>query len=156
MTKLPLGKTVRWIGAIAVLTLLLLFSFKLWERSHHLSFVPDGLSVSTILYVEEESWGFGPGGNETGLIVYELPDSTAKEIQKAGIDYFTKIIGFSFIASLFQGFATPFNATGGGGGTGGAASSYVWNTMSLLLLGLLVETGRNFCQWLIQRISFRS
>ena len=72
------------------------------------------------------------------------------------IDYFTKIMGFSFIASLFQGFATPFNATGGGGGTGGAASSYVWNTISLLLLGLLVEMGRNFCQWLIQRISFRS
>ena len=72
------------------------------------------------------------------------------------IDYFTKIMGFSFIASLFQGFGTPFNTTGGGVGTGGATYSYVWNTIRLLLLGLLVETGRNFCQWLIQRISFRS
>jgi len=71
------------------------------------------------------------------------------------IDYFTKIMGFSFIASLFQGFGTPFNATGAGGRSGEAASSYVWNTLSLFLLGLLVETGRNFCQWLIQRISFR-
>jgi hypothetical protein len=32
-----------------------------------------------------------PGDNETGLIVYELPDSTAREIQKVGIDYFTKM-----------------------------------------------------------------
>src|SRR5215212_4661710 len=81
----------RWAGAVVILSVLLFISFKLWERSHHLSFVPDGLSVSRILYVKEESWGFGPGANESGLIVYELPDNVAKEIQKAGIDYFAKM-----------------------------------------------------------------
>ena len=55
-------------------------------------------------------------------------------------------MGSSFIASLFQGFGTPFDTTESGGGTGGATYSYVWNTIRLLL-GLLVETGRNFGQW---------
>ena len=82
---------IRWIGATAVLSVLLFFGFKSWERNHHLSFVPDGLNVSTILYVKEKSWGFGPGGNETGVIVYELPDINAKEIQKIGIEYFNKM-----------------------------------------------------------------
>jgi hypothetical protein len=81
----------RLIGAIAILSVFLFGSCKLLERSHHLSFVPEGLSVSTILYTKEQSWGFGPGGNETGLIVYELPDSIAKEIQKVGLGYFTNL-----------------------------------------------------------------
>lgn len=55
---------------------------------HRLSFIPAGLWVEKILYANEESWGFGPGGNETGVIVYELPDSVAREIDKVGIDYF--------------------------------------------------------------------
>jgi hypothetical protein len=82
----------RWIGGIAVLICIALFaSFKLYERQFRLSHVPEGLNVSTILYANDESWGFGPGGNETGLIVYELPDSTAQEIQNSGIEYFAKL-----------------------------------------------------------------
>ena len=86
----------RWIGGIAVLVCIaLVVSFKLYERQFRLGYVPEGLNVSTVLYANEESWGFPffplPGDNETGLIVYELPDSTAKEIQKVGIDYFTKM-----------------------------------------------------------------
>jgi hypothetical protein len=65
--------------------------FKFSEWKYHLSVVPDALNVSTILYSNEESWGFGPGGNETGIIVYELPDGIAREIQKAGIEYFAKL-----------------------------------------------------------------
>ena len=67
-------------------------------------------------------------------------------------DFFTKIMGFSFFASLFGGIP------GGGDGIGGVGAgqgSYVWNTIILFLLGLLVETGRRFCQWIIQRIRFR-
>lgn len=41
-----------------------------WQRmlrNHHLSFMPPEMNVSKIIYVEEKSWGFGPGGNETGF-----------------------------------------------------------------------------------------
>jgi hypothetical protein len=78
----------RWISAIAILCLVLLTSFKLLERKHRFSFVPEALGVSNILYANEESWGFGPGGNETGVIAYELPDAVAKEIQRAGVGFF--------------------------------------------------------------------
>jgi hypothetical protein len=86
----------RWISGIIVLVLIaLVVSFKLYERQFRLGHVPEGLHVSTVLYANE--WLSGspflplPGDNETGLIVYELPDSVAKEIQKVGIDYFTKM-----------------------------------------------------------------
>lgn len=70
-------------------------------------------------------------------------------------DFITKIMSFSFIASLFNGFAGgERDGSGGTLGTGGSGS-YVWNTISLFLLGLFVETGRRFCQWIIQRVKFR-
>lgn len=57
------------------------------ERNHHLSFVPPEMQVSNVLYVEENAWGFGPGGNETGFIMYELPADIAKKIDDEGIGY---------------------------------------------------------------------
>jgi len=61
------------------------------ENVRQLSFAPKGLGVSKILYVAEESSGFGPGGNETGVIVYELPENAATEIEKNGVAYLEKI-----------------------------------------------------------------
>jgi hypothetical protein len=45
------------------------------------------LQVSKVLYVKEESWGFGPGGNETGLLVYELPADVAATIASKGLPF---------------------------------------------------------------------
>ncbi len=39
-----------------------------------------------MLYTEVQSWGFGPGGNETGVVVYALPESISQKIQKNGIN----------------------------------------------------------------------
>jgi chaperone BCS1 len=69
-------------------------------------------------------------------------------------DFFTKIMGFSFFASLFGGLGGGDGDRSGNMG-GGGRGSYVWNTISLFLLGLLVETGRRLCQWIIQRVKFR-
>ena len=49
---------------------------------------------------------------------------------------------------------------GDGGGTGGSSGimgggGWGWNTIRLFLLGLLVETGRRFCQWIFLRVKFR-
>ena len=59
--------------------------YKYVEREHRLGLVPASLHISSILYANEESWGWGPGANETGIIVYELPDDIAKQIQKDGV-----------------------------------------------------------------------
>lgn len=59
--------------------------------THHLSFIPEGMNVQKVLYSEEKAWGWGPGANETGVIVYELPSSTAKKIKDANIDYFAAL-----------------------------------------------------------------
>lgn len=76
--------------------LFIYLQYKSWEERRYLDIVPYGLNVSKILYANEESWGFGPGGNETGIIVYELPDEVAHEIQKVGAAKFTQeTAGFS-------------------------------------------------------------
>jgi hypothetical protein len=62
--------------------------FKIYERRFMLSTVPDALDVSAIAYSKEESWGFGPGGNEAGIRVYPLPEHVSKEIEARGIDFF--------------------------------------------------------------------
>jgi hypothetical protein len=46
---------------------------------------PAGLGVSQVVYAREESWGFGPGGNETGVIMFELPVDVARNIERQGI-----------------------------------------------------------------------
>jgi len=65
--------------------------WKILERSFRLDQVPDALEVREILYAKEESWGFGPGGNEAGIIVYSLPDNIAKAINAAGLRYFANL-----------------------------------------------------------------
>lgn len=74
------------------LSILLSIIFASWEREQRLSFVPKKLSVSNIVYTKEEIFGFGPGGNETGVLVYELPERTARDIEKIGIEYFIDAI----------------------------------------------------------------
>lgn len=63
-------------------------AFKLWERNFMLSVIPDALQVHSISYRKEESWGFGPGGNEAGIRIYPLSDELSKEIESRGIEFF--------------------------------------------------------------------
>jgi hypothetical protein len=51
---------------------------------HHLRFVPEAMNVWWVRYVSEESWGFGPGGNETGIIVYDMPDEVRDALHEKG------------------------------------------------------------------------
>ena len=84
-------------------------------------------------------------------------------------ELFTRIMGFSFVASLFQGLSLDGKVGGAGEGGGGGEtqglpglmgygerSGYVWRTVSLFLIGLLVELGRRFSQWLFERMRFRA
>jgi mitochondrial chaperone BCS1 len=63
-----------------------------------------------------------------------------------------RIMGVSVFASLFQQIATGFH---NGGVTGGGGGNYVFDTARIFILGALIEGGRRFFQWLIERVRFR-
>jgi hypothetical protein len=46
-------------------------------RRHHLALLPPALSVTDRLAAYETAAGWGPGGNESGLILYRMPDALA-------------------------------------------------------------------------------
>ncbi|KAF8153881.1 P-loop containing nucleoside triphosphate hydrolase protein [Crassisporium funariophilum] len=68
------------------------------------------------------------------------PSSQSKEGDKSwlsGSNVLTRIMGFSFFASLLQ------------------SNSYMLDSAKLLILGTIIETGRRLCQWLIERFRFQ-
>lgn len=65
--------------------------FKSYEKEFLFSIVPDALKVKSISYREEESWGFGPGGNEAGIRIYPLSEQIASEISQRGIEFFNNL-----------------------------------------------------------------
>lgn len=65
--------------------------WKWFENEHRLSFIPGPLRVTKVLYALEESWGFGPGGNETGVIAYELPADVALSIERGGKQFLERL-----------------------------------------------------------------
>jgi hypothetical protein len=46
-------------------------------RRHHLTLLPPTLGVTDRLAAFEVAAGWGPGGNESGLILYRMPDALA-------------------------------------------------------------------------------
>jgi len=44
--------------------------------------IPGNLSVEHTVYRSERNWGFGPGGNETGLTLYRLAGKDAERLVK--------------------------------------------------------------------------
>jgi len=83
--------TVRLVAVAAICgAAYSLFLFQ--QRAHALSFVPDEISVSRVIYSEEQSWGFGPGDNETGVFAYELTMEVTDQIQNKGIGYFARSV----------------------------------------------------------------
>lgn len=86
-----LSRRTFWIVAASVTTITLIalkICFHNYEKSFMLSFVPDALHAQSVSYSKEESWGFGPGGNEAGIRTYPLSDSVARDIAKRGMDFF--------------------------------------------------------------------
>ncbi len=73
------------------LSLIAFLAIQYWTYRWHVGFVPSEMNVWRVLYVGEESWGFGPGANEAGLIEYDLPADTANQILSDGLDYFTHL-----------------------------------------------------------------
>lgn len=66
-------------------------AYKIYERGFMMSVIPDALHVNSISYRKEESWGFGPGGNEAGVRIYPLSEEVANHISQSGIEFFKKL-----------------------------------------------------------------
>ena len=86
--RLPLGTFLMVAAAVFGLPFA---AYKAYERSFMLSVVPDALEVRSISYSEEESWGFGPGGNEAGIRVYPLPERVAQQVIARGLAFFEQM-----------------------------------------------------------------
>lgn len=86
-------------AALAIVTAMLLAAFALpWagyrmlKHDWHLRLLPKSLGVTRVLHVEEKAWGFGgPGDNETGVIVYELPAEAARRVEAGGVTYLSSL-----------------------------------------------------------------
>lgn len=67
-----------------------LAAYSAWEFAlylHHLKFVPDAMGVWWVDYTLEESLGFGPGRNEAGIIVFDMPAKTKRHLESGGLDW---------------------------------------------------------------------
>lgn len=84
------GFKVLGIG-MASISLILYLLYRNMIYNHYISYVPHKIHASEIIYMEYEAWGFGPGGNETGVIVYELPNKASRQILDQGMNYFKKL-----------------------------------------------------------------
>lgn len=108
------GILKKWMISLALLIGFPWGGCQLITWRHHLSFIPDTMGVWRVLYVSEDSWGFGPGGNETGIIVYEMPASVAESLQTEGRSYLQELTreaqrqeGYSWHGQYSQWLSTP-------------------------------------------------
>lgn len=81
----------RFLALVAALLLAPVGMWKLYERKFILEAVPQALGVKTVSYRLEESWGFGPGGNEAGIRFYPLPEDIARTVGKEGVRFLDQL-----------------------------------------------------------------
>lgn len=83
---------LRWfLVLVAALFLAPVVIWKSYERQLILEAVPQALGVRTVSYRLEESWGFGPGGNEAGIRFYPLSEDIARAVGKGGVKYLDQL-----------------------------------------------------------------
>lgn len=83
----------KWLFVLSLLFIVPWRACHYSERSRQLSYIPDAMGVSRVLYAEEDDFGsIGlPGDNETGIILYEMPDAVAKALSSNAQKYLNDI-----------------------------------------------------------------
>ena len=87
MAKQPLIEKA-WVQRLALFLLTIAvvgFLVKSCERRWQMGHVPVAFDISEIIYSKEESWGFGPGGNESGVVGYRLPEEIITTVRRQGL-----------------------------------------------------------------------
>lgn len=69
--------------AILLVAMALFGAFQVHVYTWRIGHLPKALGVWRILYAKEKAWSFGPGGNETGVIVYQLPAAASRRLPQA-------------------------------------------------------------------------
>ena len=98
-------------AAISVMGLSAWVAVKLYMHRYHLSLVPSCLNVSRVLYVRESLWGIGPGGNETGVLVFGLPEDFVVTVKTGRIGFLRQACSKSAMSRKTGGRFTEWKAT---------------------------------------------
>lgn len=116
------------------------------EKNRFLRMAPAGLGVSQVLYAREESWGFGPGGNESGVIMFELPVDVARAIERQGIAFLDQcasarglVRGASASRTAYQWKATPVPIEGSDDSTNSTQSYNIDEYLNRYGFGLPID-----------------
>ncbi len=89
-----LGRKIVAVPIVLFLAIIVAWPFVAWKRyayRHALSLVPAVLDVTTIRFKATELMGFGPGGSEAGLLLFDLPDLASRRIAHEGINYLSSM-----------------------------------------------------------------
>lgn len=83
----PFALVWAFLLLIGVLVCAPVAAYKVYEKRFNLNHVPDALGVHSISYELQESWGFGPGGNEAGILVYPLSEEVSRQVEQGGVKF---------------------------------------------------------------------
>ncbi|WP_425051834.1 hypothetical protein [Psychromarinibacter sp. S121] len=78
---------MRWLIRGMLVVLVLLGAWHALQWNFYRGALPEGLGIWWRSYAQNRTWGFGPGGNETGFNEFILPDAAAERLAKGGPDY---------------------------------------------------------------------
>ena len=82
MRARPAKSWLKRLGIGAVFAVLLLWAgYAALSNAFYHSRMPEHAGVGRILYKHVKTFGFGPGGNETGLVVFRMSASAARRLQ---------------------------------------------------------------------------
>lgn len=99
------------LAVISVLGLSAWVAVKLYMLRYRLSLLPSCLEVSRILYAKESPWGIGPGGNETGILVFGLPEDSVVSVITGRIDFLRQACSESAMSRKTGGRFSEWKAT---------------------------------------------
>jgi hypothetical protein len=96
-TKEYFVRSVRAVGLGCLLPIVVILAtlfgvFKFSEHRFEMNHMPADLEVTGILYSNQQNWGSVllplPGDNETGILMYTLPDAIANRMADEGLGFF--------------------------------------------------------------------
>lgn len=79
-----------WTWCILAPALVVWGAYAINEYQWRMDFVPDDLRPTGIDYAKQKSWGFGPGGYDYAVVVYPMPEETARQIAEEGVAFFAR------------------------------------------------------------------
>lgn len=69
------------LPAAGIIILLGWASFALFSAHFYRNQMPEHVGIGRVVYNNVKTFGFGPGGNETGLIIFTMSDRAAKALE---------------------------------------------------------------------------